>query len=443
MKNISIPETMPTTLFDRSWSTIPGSMAIHCVLTITGRIDKDRVRRAARLTLDAEPILGCQFVEHRFVPLWRRYENLENLEIFEFRYSSDCLADMQEFFEIRPVLPLRILLLRGEADMLCIKMDHHVGDGKALQDYAYLLVNIYNQLEDCSDYQPAPNVNGRRNLVQIGKQFGFFDKWKILGQAVKTNRGIKKFGQWKFPVHEDGPGEYDYVTWRLENRRVNTIFEYGCRQRATVSQVLLAAFYIAIHEEFSPSTRLPMPASIAIDLRRFLPPATTPAISNLVGVCVVGIDSAPGNSLDAVVHQIRDQMKSQQKFLGLAVSFFPLEALPVIRHLVALIPNNRSRRSKKLLEHSIKSKNYVNGWIIVTNAGELDHSRLVFNGTEISHAFTTGGVFRFPGLLGLGVSGFRGSLTLHLGCGPAKLVNKIYNRMLEILPGRPVPDSKA
>ena len=349
---------------------------------------------------------------------------------------------MQRFFKARPDLPLRVLVLRGDADMLCVKLDHHVGDGTAIKEYVYLLAGIYNRLEEEPEYRPTPNLSDR-SLVQVGRRFGLRDGWRILRQAVEAQRRLKTLAQWEYPLPRGESPEYDYATWRLPADRVRAIFEYGLRRRATPSQVLLAAFYIALYEELPRSSDLALPASMAIDLRRFLPATATPAMSSLVGVSVVAIEPRAGDSLDAVVQQIRSQMISQQEYLGLPVSFFPLEALPGIRHLMALRPYGRSKRAGRTRPGDSHSRERVKAWMILTHVGELDEQRLAFGGTEITDAYTTGGVFRFPGLLGLGVSGFRGSLTLHLGCGPTDLVSRLAERIMEILPARARAASRA
>jgi hypothetical protein len=72
--------------------------------------------------------------------------------------------------------------------------------------------------------------------------------------------------------------------------------------------------------------------------------------------------------------------------------------------------------------------------IMLSNGGDLDPDRLAFDGVTPVEAYATAGVFKIPGLLAIAVSGLRGSLTLHLGCGPASLVASVSNRMMQILP---------
>ena len=444
MKENGIPATFPATLWDRAWSSaIPDSIALHCMLSFSGRIDADRLMRAVRLTLDAEPILGCEFVERWFRPYWHRYDNLDDVRFCEVRASTDCEADMNRFFEARPDLPVRVLLLQGDSDLMCIKFDHRVGDGKALQEYAYLLADIYNRLGDDLSYVPVPNVTGSRSLLPIGKRFRGREKWRLVRHIVSLNRDIKKFGQWKYPVPPNGVLEYHYATRRLDSARVRAIFEYGCRHRATVSQVLLAAFYLAVYKTIPSSPDLLLPVTIGVDLRRHLPSTTAHALSNFVGNSVIPIDPRSAASLDAVVRQIQEQMKSQQKYLGLAVSFYAFEALPIVRHLLRLVPYGPAKRRRQKLLGAPLPKDHVPGLILLSNVGDLDHDRLVFSGAELIDAFNTGGVFKIPGLLGLGVCGFRGSLTLHLGCGPTELVTRLLDEIVQTLPIRSTVSARA
>src|SRR5689334_3963303 len=112
---------------------------MHAVVSLSECLDDARLMRAVRLTMDAQPILGCKFVPHWFRPYWKRYENLDRMEFCNIRAGRNRPQDVHDFF-VEPLykLPVRVLVLRGEQERLCIKLDHRVGDGTSLQEYAYL-----------------------------------------------------------------------------------------------------------------------------------------------------------------------------------------------------------------------------------------------------------------------------------------------------------------
>jgi hypothetical protein len=156
--------------------------------------------------------------------------------------------------------------------------------------------------------------------------------------------------------------------------------------------------------------------------------------ANFVGNAVAAIDPGSASSLDAVVKQIQQQMMARRRYLGLAVSFFPVEALPGVKHLVGLIPFGLIKKQWQRKERSQLLQDHIPGVILLSNAGELDADRLAFRGVDLVDAYATAGVFKIPGLMAIGVGGFRGSLTLHLGCGRASVLSRVSERMMQVLP---------
>ena len=429
----AIPRQFKTELIDRAISAFAGwYTGTHCVVSFAGRLDEDRLARAMRLTVDAEPILGCRFVESWFRPCWRRVDDLDAVEFCAVRRTSNYQADLETFLETPVDLPLRSVLLRGDTDRLCIKLDHRAGDGQAMKDYVYLLADTYNRLRNDPSYVPAPNVDRKRGVRQIGDQLGLRETLRIAWQSLKfAGRQVKDVGMWKFPAPQT---EFDYVIGRLDAGRVRAIFEYARNQRTTVGQVLLAAFYLAAHHVRPQSTDRPLPVRIAVDLRRHLPSKRAAAPCNLVGISLVAIDPRAGKSLDPVVTQVRDQMRSQRTGrFGLSNSTFALEAVPVIRHLVSLIPYGVMKRLARIALQQRARRGVRMVGVIFTDLGELDAARLAFAGTETTDAFVTFGAFAVPGLM-MAVSGFEGALTLSLGYGPAPLVNALLEHLMRTLP---------
>jgi NRPS condensation-like uncharacterized protein len=439
----TIPTKIAAEFMERASSAVypEYSLDMNAVLFLSGRIDEDRLMRAVRLVLDAEPILGCRFVERWFRPYWRRYDDLDAMKFCEVRASSDCETDMRRFLETPLDFPLLVLLLRGDADVLCIKLDHRIADGPAMAGAIHLLADIYNRLGEDRLYRPAPNLESTRSMRQIGDQFGLREKWRIFRVFYNSVRQAKNLGKWQYPVPADGRRELQYVIWRLEGDRLAAISKYAFAKRATVNQVLLAALYIAAYNALPHSSDLPLQVRTTVDLRRYLPLKKASGVCNLFGQSRVAVDPRKGASLDTVVHQIREQMHSQQKeYFGLPASVFPYHCLP-IRYVIELIPywyiKRLGRRAIEANQKRVESRGHDGhfpGMVLLSNGGEIDPTRIAFAGTEITNAFGTTGVVKNPGLLGLTVSRFKGSLTLCLGMGPTSFVTDVSRQIMQILP---------
>ena len=105
---------------------------IHGVVCITGRILDDRVGKAVRLSLDAERVLGCRFVNRWWRPYWEHRDDLDNIEFYEVIETANVEKELQRFLST-PTGPCEdpqvlVRILRSGDDTLCIKVSHIVAD---------------------------------------------------------------------------------------------------------------------------------------------------------------------------------------------------------------------------------------------------------------------------------------------------------------------------
>ena len=441
----SIPTRFDSELFDRLLTAAAiDYTGTHCVVSFAGRVDADRLVRAVSLILHAEPILACRWTEHWFRPFWRRRDTVDATDFCEVRDSSTCR--FEDFIAVPPDFPVRVLLLRGDSDLLCIKLDHRAGDGAAVRDYAYLLADIYSRLGDDPDYVPPPNLDSRRGMQQLRERFGLRETLRICRQSVRLmRRRGRPSGTWTFPLPQNEALESAHL--RLETDRVRAILQYALRRRTTLSQVLVAALFLAVCHARPQSSDRPLPVRVLVDLRRYLPAKRAAGLCNLYGFAVVSIDPRSAHSLDDVVKQVRDQMVEAQRsrYLGLPISFFAVEGPPVIRHVVELIPYWFLKRAAQRSQRRSASSpgRDVTGQVLFTDLGEFEPDRLIFAGADIADAFATGGVFKEMttsrgwaggGSFGMAASRFRGSLTLSLGYGTRDFLTGLREDLLRILP---------
>ena len=77
---------------------------INFIFHLNGHINAERMKKAVRLTMDAEPILGCKYVINRRRVYWERRENFEDLEYFSLIESDNPEAEIRKIvlYQIDP-----------------------------------------------------------------------------------------------------------------------------------------------------------------------------------------------------------------------------------------------------------------------------------------------------------------------------------------------------
>ncbi len=160
---------------------------LHCILTFDGRIDEKRLDKAFRLSLDAEPVLGCRFVDKGRQPYWERKEDLDREGRVGIAEVNDAIQAVLAYM-VEPIDPcdgpqIQARLFRSENDTLCLKINHMAVDAGGVKEYAELLSDIYRRLEKYSCYIPQVNSTGSRSRMQVIRAFGFSEKVKIVRRS--------------------------------------------------------------------------------------------------------------------------------------------------------------------------------------------------------------------------------------------------------------------
>ena len=89
--------------------------------------------RAVRLTMDAEPVLGCRFVKHPWRPYWERRDDLDRLHLCSVVEPQDPESELWRFIAM-PLDPyedsqVQVRIFRSGTDTLCVRLDHLAADG--------------------------------------------------------------------------------------------------------------------------------------------------------------------------------------------------------------------------------------------------------------------------------------------------------------------------
>jgi NRPS condensation-like uncharacterized protein len=412
---------------------------IHAVITFRGRIREDRMARAVRLSLDAEPVLGCRFVNRWWRPFWERLDDLDSRTLCDVIETGDVENELHRFLT-SPADPCegpQVLarILRAGNDTLCVKLSHLASDAGGTKEYLYLLASLYRKLAGEPGFGPCPNQKGNRSFCQVSGRFGFWDLLRILGCGVRDwIEDSFPAGSWAFPSAAGLPVERAFVLLRIGPERFRALQAFGARHRATVNDVVVAALYHALCQRLRPSAGLPLRLLSTADLRRHLPSGKAGAICNLSGFVHLNPGREPVTVLEDTTVRVRDLMnRKKASYIGLGD--YPFAAL-----FFKGLPFSWSRK----LLHRATDRYIRSGKVVpaITNLGVVRQQELVFGGPEVTDAFLAAPVI-YPPMFAMGVSGFRESLTFSIGFCETGLDRLEAASFLELvdacLPGDPGP----
>ena len=368
-----------------------------------GSLDPERLARAVRLSLDAEPVLGCSFRTDESKAYWSRLPALDHAESFSILETTDADSEMAAFQAcgVTDAGPQAVVVLirTPDADHLGIKVSHVIADGQAAKQYAYLLADIYARLGADPSYTPeadlAPRPTGR-------------DVWDHL--SPDQRRDAKKAKSWANPTWvipakgSSGRG-LTYRTASLGPEAFARLKAYVQERDATVNDMMLTAVFRACVERFTPPVGKPLALMCTADLRRYLPDPERLPIANISISGSLGIERVDGEIFDETLQRMREQMLAWAKTCYGAAPAANAERLAGLGY----------RATKALLGLTFRmagSSGKTYPWF--TNIGIIDESRLSFGG----HVPSSGHMFG-PSAFGASVvpvvTTYRDTLTVCMG----------------------------
>jgi len=289
-----------------------GNFQIQVVMKLDGKLDFDKLSKAVRLSVDAEPVLGCKFVEND-PPYWKRIEDIDNtvfctMEEYESSEEAEKAAD--EFLQspldmdLDPLVKLR-LIRSDRQDMIIIKMNHACSDGSGVKDYVELLSHIYNCINsDKGEYVPIPGKRSREDHWKAFRTLGI--KYPELDMSVVEHPRTV----WPFPWNK---GCYKYTTpfviRRLPRGQVSVLSKYAKQRNATINDLIITAMYRTLFRLIKPPYGIPMDIGLTVDLRRYLPEKKAEAIRNFSGGIVLSLPRMPGETFEKTLSRVVSLMK--------------------------------------------------------------------------------------------------------------------------------------
>lgn len=431
-----IPSRFPVTVVD----FIAYSMRMqtdngvgNAVISLAGRVDDSRFRKAIRMALDAEPILGCRFVDHWFRPYWQRRTDLDELPLCPVVEGDEQSPAFARFL-IESIDPSRdplfkAMIFRGTTDTICVKGSHAAVDGPSIQWFFPLVIGLYQRLKDEPNFVPTPNSTGARRLNwrDLGRRLTFSQRLGTIRDVV-ANRSTPT-ATWVFPEYRGKDAFHGYVMLKLSPERVHPLAQYGRDRQATMTSVIFAGLYLAALKLFQAASDGELVFSTNADLRRFLPLHRRDyALSNMSGPGRFRMDPRRDREFESVLASIRDQLKHIMKDPARIPSPLSLlAAFPSLQLCLESLPFSLIGRTVRAKVRQVSTRR-ERRWTAL-NAGMIDSS-IAFDGTPVNDIYFLGPLILGPGM-GLAFTVYRNSLTLSLGLSGRVMNESVARQFLE------------
>lgn len=413
------------------------NLQIQAVMRLDGKLDFDRLKRAVRLSLDAEPILKCRFIEAD-PPYWETLENIDVLNFCSLQEAEDTDTAVRDFSEStvnmdqEPMINVR-LIRSGECDVLAFKINHACSDGAGAKEYMQLLAEIYNSIggQD-SMYIPAPRIGGRRDQDRLFEELGItnIDSLFIPGADLFLP-------SWPFPWEPCGSNTACIPVSKYPSGFLEELKKCAKANGATVNDVVLTACYRAMLEVKQPVYGMPMEIPLTVDLRRYLPDNKTQAIRNFSGSVNTWLEMVPAESFNETLQRVVAMMKEIKKNYPGLQSAIGLERIEKISFNEILSYYQAVMETKKT---QLFCPLYCGDKCVPTlsNLGYMSIAPIRFGDITVIDTYMLPPVVRAPGLL-LMASSYGSDFTLATGffkCtvdgeSVEKLLDKIKQELVE------------
>jgi NRPS condensation-like uncharacterized protein len=411
MAESKIPSRFPATPNDTATAlarALGQHMELGCRLAFAGRLDADVLRRAVRLTLDAEPVLGCAFASTATKAWWAPLSDLDAALPFSVAEMTDAELDARRFQTLPiddagPQVAVR-LLCAPEHDEVSVRLSHVAADGKSTKQYAYLLADTYSRLVADPAYEPAPNLTPRPSSADV---------WS--GLSVEQRRAAKRspkmtMPNWLVPRRAETGRGRTFEELVLDAETYGALKGYGASHDATLNDLLLTAFFRALAVTYQPPGGKAMSLPFSAEHRRYLPRQDGLPISNLAITLWLGLAWVSGESFENTLERACEQTRAWRSALWGVKDAVQATKLMALGPAIA----GRVMRMTAKLGSSGKEGGRAHTSPVFTNIGVLDEARLAFD-TSVPTAARLSGPAAFGASFVPTISTYRDAVTVSMG----------------------------
>lgn len=297
-----------------------GDHVMHIVFCPQKPLDLPRFRRALRLSVDAEPILGCRLLYSRWKPLWQRWDSavLDRFDWCDEQPAADVDQQIQAFLlqkmDCCTEPMVRARLIRGASDTVCLNVNCVPIDGRGLLIYLERLFNIYNELATNPDYRPVATDMERRSTRHLLPRFRWHDLFKLLFFALR-NQWIDRATahNWRFPYTKEGELDRVFQHCQFSPATLAAMTEFRHQQGFSFNDLILAAFYDGLYAIIQPARDNTFCVLNTYDLRRYEPAGAPDRVANYSSFVNSNVAMETGLPFVTLVQRVRTAMAERKR----------------------------------------------------------------------------------------------------------------------------------
>ncbi|WP_048152729.1 condensation domain-containing protein [Methanolacinia paynteri] len=287
---------------------------MHLCFSLDSRIDEERFRSAFMLALDSDPYLSSRYVEKNGAAYWERISREKYEKAFSFHVVGEgdlAPPDVPPgFVDVYSGPPAAAAVFRaeGKGDVVTVSIHHGCSDVRGLIDLASFLFTVYRKLGEDPAYVPEFRGWYDRDAKKILEKFSEEDIEKEAGREKRI------VDRWAFPFEYRGRGTPRYAFRIFPEERLSAVKEFGKRYGATVNDVLIAAYILALIEiRDDPSDRNNQRGVLSsADMRRHLREKGEYSVENLSIAEMIEIVAVEGEGLGDAVRKVAEITKERK-----------------------------------------------------------------------------------------------------------------------------------
>ena len=214
---------------------------MHVVFAFDGAIDARVMREATIRLIASNPYLRSRFAEGEGLPAWEEIPEQEWAGAFVLVPAGEGVNLPPPPLDVRTGPQVRVTLYqRAAGDLLAVTCHHGFCDAAGAMTLARQVFATYRGIMEDPGFAPPPTGAYDRSTDQVLALASEKERRQELALEEPF------VDRWRFPAEHAGRGTPRIASRRLSPGRLGSIKAFGREYGATVNDVLIGAFFLAL-----------------------------------------------------------------------------------------------------------------------------------------------------------------------------------------------------